>query len=90
VDETSDPRGFSTLSIANASNAKLVNRPKMSVFVKLYKNQGVRGKIPNNQTTVARNTSSYTEIGQCSLAKVTFTDRQTDRQTYERQYGYLQ
>ena len=41
-----DPRGFSIYaSFANASNINFVTMPKILVFVKFYKNRGVRWRI---------------------------------------------
>jgi len=64
-----------------------VNRLKMLVFVKFYRNRKLRIKfyIPHNKTIVPTNTQSFTEIRRF-LATVLFTDigetdRQTDRQT---------
>jgi len=74
------------ICIIYVSDSKLVNRLKMLVFVKFYRNRKLQIKfyIPHNKTIVPTNTQSFTEIRRF-LATVLFTDigetdRQTDRQ----------
>jgi len=69
------------ISFANASDTNLVNRPKISVFVKFYSNQVHQWNfyIPHNEIMETRNMQSYIKIGRCLDAKscLQTSDRQT-------------
>ena len=69
------------ISFAYASDTNLVNRPKISVFVKFYSNQVHQWNfyIPHNEIMETRNMQSYIKIGRCLDAKscLQTSDRQT-------------
>jgi len=70
------------LSFANVSNTKMMNRhknDKISFFFNFIATRG-RNFIFHTTKLEYHETPSYTEIGQCLLAKVMSTNiRQTDR-----------